>query len=332
MGARSSIEWTDASWSPVRGCSIESPGCTNCYAMKQAHRWPQFGRLTKPSAKGMVWTGEVRALESLVMIPFSWREPRLVFVNSQSDTFHQKVPTAFLDFMFAVMWLRPQHVFQVLTKRHARMHEYFSDVETVHRVREIAERIATNVRIRVPEISDDSRGFVLPNVWLGVSAENQKYADERIPALLATPATIRFVSCEPLLGPISLHPAADLGYRLLSRWYGANGFDETGSQPERDRMTGFFPRIDWVITGGESGPRARECEIAWVRSIIEQCQRAGVAVFNKQLGARPIDSHPERTELKRAVKLRDHKGGDMTEWPEDLQVRQFPTVENHAEV
>jgi protein gp37 len=303
-----------------------SPGCTNCYAMTQAHRWPQFGKLTRPGPNGMVWTGEVRTIDALLNIPLSWRTPRLVFVNSQSDTFHAKVPTAFIDWMFAVMGICHWHVFQVLTKRADRMLDYCSSSETLGRVTAIAARLLTQVgEISIKSIDDGLPGFQLPNVWLGVSAEDEERADERIALLLKTPAAVRFVSCEPLLGPIDFNNLSDGPENL-------NALTGLRENPFGDVVERRIDKaLDWVIVGGESGLRARSADLAWIRSIVDQCRRAHVPVFVKQIGAKPYETDPEDPGRRRPLYPKDRKGSNELEWSEDLRVRQFPEVSHHAE-
>jgi protein gp37 len=183
MGDHSAIEWTDATWNPVRGCAIVSKGCTNCYAMRQAHRSSGAGGayegLTKRSKGGPVWTGKVRLVPELLEQPLQWRRPRRIFVNSMSDLFHEDVPVDFIYRLWCTMAAARRHRFQILTKRGARMREVLTG-------RDVQER------------------QVLDNVWLGVSVEDQVAADERIPQLLETPAAVRWISAEPLLGLIDL--------------------------------------------------------------------------------------------------------------------------------
>jgi len=359
VSAKTSIEWTrnadgtaGKTWNPVRGCSIVSPGCHHCYAMKQAHRFSGAGKayegLTKQTKAGPQWTGVVRTVESALLEPLSWRKPARVFVNSMSDLFHEDVPDAFIDRVFAVMALAPRHTFQILTKRAERMHAYFTRQDSHGFQRHsningaiwstLGTRLGSNIhhggnwRCRLP----------LPNVWLGVSVEDQQRADERIPLLLETPAAVRFVSAEPLLGPIDFtlcgHRVAgwdeDWRYNVLSgeEWAGP-----------RDEHAERSQHLDWVIVGGESGPGARPCALEWIESVVSQCKAAGVGCFTKQLGAyvvseertAPVDmmSGPESAYRNlRApngevwawrMGLRDRKGGDPTEWGADYP-RQFP--------
>jgi protein gp37 len=299
----SKIEWTDETWNPVDGCTKVSAGCAHCYAATFAHR--QMGPW-----KGRAFT-DVRCHPSRLDVPLHWRKPRRVFVNSMSDLFHSDVPDAFIGRVFERMRLAPGHTFQVLTKRPERMLAWLSRCGNGGGLGWIThdgsepERAYGGTGI----IVGDADRWPLPNVWLGVSVENQATADERIPILLQTPAAHRFVSAEPLLEPIDLSI------------YLASGFDEP---PHNDILS-------WVIVGGESGVAARPCDVAWVRSIVSQCQAADVPAFVKQVGARPIGFLPEARDFPTALInvgfwIKDSKGGDPAEWPEDLRVRQMPEV------
>src|SRR6516225_4168556 len=259
MADKSPIEWTEATWNAIVGCSILSPCCTNCYAMRQAGRWlrrtPKFAGLTQPSKAGPVWTGEVRLWEKALDQPLRWKKPRRIFVNSMSDLFHEAVPDEWIDRIFAVMAIAQQHTFQVLTKRADRMRRYLE----MRRGNNLGLRwAAAAVNVLGLGRRDIGRypGIPLPNVWLGVSVENQEH-DVRIRELLATPAAVRWVSLEPLLGPVDL--AVPLG--------GVCGV-----------------RLDWVVLGGESGPHARPMDSAWARSVRDQCRAAGAPFFFKQWG------------------------------------------------
>lgn len=243
MGDKTGIQWTDSTWNPVTGCSRVSDGCRFCYAETVSHR---FGWTKKP------WSAQ-NAAENVVIHadrleqPLRWRRPRRIFVNSMSDLFHESVPFEFIDRVFAVMGGARQHVFQVLTKRPARMLEYMDDDG-----REAAiERAAGQMCAENGWCHLDGDAWPLPNVWLGVSVEDQRAADERIPVLLQTPAAVHFLSCEPLLGPIDFTPPR---YR--------------GSNVNRNY---WLQGIDWVIVGGESGPNARPMHPSWARWIRDAC-------------------------------------------------------------
>jgi protein gp37 len=294
----------------------------------------KYAGLTKKVNGLTVWTGKINLSEAGLSEPLTWRKPRRVFVNSMSDLFHEGVPFDYIDRVFAVMALTPRHTYQVLTKRPERMAEYLIDSrdmlgnKTDERVSMEAENVGGD--------RDKPLPWPLANVWLGTSTENQRAADERIPHLLKCPAAVRFLSCEPLLGPIDLKP-----------WL---GFLPLPSDAARylERMSGV-PRLHWVIVGGESGPGARPCNVEWVRSIVGQCGAAGVACFVKQLGSVPTmdaavwkamsDIGPVPLLDHRGAKLgpelvRLHiegssKGGEMDGWPQacaDLRVREFPEV------
>lgn len=346
----SKIQWTDATWNPLAGCSIVSPGCARCYAMRQAHRLEHnfkqtkyAGTTTKVNGKP-IWTGKVNLDEAALQIPLKRRRPTRYFVNSMSDLFHEAVPDQIIDRVCAVMALCPQHTFQVLTKRAERMclymtvarqaHPSFMDQTSPCSTEDCVDAERDNVIIPYGHMGDDPSNLVrlkpmpwpLPNVWLGVSVEDQKRADERIPWLLKTPAEVRFVSAEPLLGPIDLqgvpcnqnHPE-DYSTRLGALLKDAHGVG-----------------IHWVIIGGESGPGARRCDLNWIRSLVRQCRAAGVPAFVKQVGAKPILGCPPGEEKEEQFRedgsarywtlgmIKDPKGGDMSEWPADLRAREWP--------
>lgn len=316
--AETSIEWTDETWNPVLGCSPVSKGCLHCYAAKEAVRLagnpnpkisvPYAGLAEMRGAgekRRAVFTGALSFMHDRLEQPLQWLKSRRVFVNSMSDLFHPDVPIEFIAQVFAVMAMTRRHTYQVLTKRADRMAEVLGS-ELFRSEVEIA------VALRLDGIHREMV-WPLPNVWLGTSVEDQPAADERIPHLLRTPAAVRFLSCEPLLGPVDLRRI-----KITASLYA----DALGG---RDTA-------DWVIVGGESGPRARPCNVAWIRSIVQQCREAGTSVFVKQLGAVPVEVRPAPTrkwpdsEIEYGLKLRDRKGGNMEEWPADLRVREFPNA------
>ena len=344
MSATSAIEWTDRTWNPVRGCSVVSPGCAHCYAMKQAHRFSGPGKayagLTKLTSAGPQWTGQVRLIKDALPEPLRWRTPSRVFVNSMSDLFHEDVPDEFIDQVFAVMALCPQHTFQVLTKRPERMRDYVNaltmSAERLESLYLDMDHVGSTGGVsetRRDELVDRAVDhWPLPNVWLGVSVEDQARADERIPLLLRTPAAVRFVSCEPLLEALNVRhyiglDGANSGadFRERNGW----GYDEwsggfTGPNLHNDSFYAPEPGIHWVIVGGESGSGARRCDLRWVRDLVRDCHTAHVPVFVKQLGARPDGWWPTFPLNRHAV--RDPKGGNIAEWPEDLRVREYPEM------
>lgn len=238
MATNSRIEWTEMTWNPVTGCTKVSQGCKNCYAERMASRLKAMG--SERYRNGF----EVTVHRDLVVLPKAWKRGRMVFVNSMSDLFHEGVPDEFIKRVFQTMLDCPQHTFQILTKR--------SD-----RLRSLAEELPW------PE-----------NIWMGVSVEDERVL-QRIKDLQTTPAKVKFLSCEPLIGPLD---------RLVLRG------------------------IQWVIVGGESGPRARPMNPSWAGSVLRQCRTAGVAFFMKQMGGK------------------HDKGGDINRIPASLRIRQFPNV------
>lgn len=254
MGDKTGIEWTDATWNPATGCDKVSPGCDRCYAETFAERWR--------GTRGHYFeTGfDVQLRPDKLGLPLRWTKPRRIFVNSMSDLFHDKVSDTYIAKVFAVMAAAPHHTFQVLTKRHGRMRSLLNNPTFFETVADYWPEFGP-----MP-LGTDRRLWPLPNVWLGVSAEDQKRADLRIPALLDTPAAVRFVSAEPLLGPIDLH----------------------GDPIGKDSVF-WIGHLDWVIVGGESGPGARPMHPDWARSMRDQCVAAGVPFLFKQWGEfRPV--------------------------------------------
>jgi len=278
------IEWTDATVNAVNGCSVISPGCKHCYAMKQAHRFPVRQGLTMKTAGGMVWTGDVRFNEKALLQPLGWTRPRRIFWNAHGDLFHENVPDEWIDKVLAVCALTPQHQHQILTKRSARMRAYFSYADGFGRWGFIEHQARRIANVPAGRTLAHLGGSHLPNVWLGVSVEDQQRADERIPDLLATPAAVRFLSCEPLLGPVNLDCV------MVTLESG----ERVGWNVVRD---GPGDRVDWVIVGGESGPGARAMHPDWARQLRAQCDAADVPFFFKQWGewlpcespANPVD-------------------------------------------
>ena len=361
---RTKIEWTrnedgtlGRNWNVTRGCSRISPGCENCYAERIAERFCDGpgetligGEVSEPrrvpaqpfhtfAERGKGWTRKVALLPEMLAEPLRWRKPTRVFVCSTSDLFHEALPDSAIDEVLAVMLVAPAHTFQVLTKRAARMRAYFADPGLYDRVL----RAAGPLRVTFPDtfgvgISNPSVRLP-PWIWLGVSVEDQKNADARIPDLLATPAAVRWVSYEPAIGPVD--------------WF-----------PWMHRVPGvLYPeRLDWLVIGGESGPGARPFDLAWAREAIRRGREEGVPCFVKQIGdnvrgdtrtvpdlhtGKPlhlfvrrwilddgtewvppiIGAHASERPIN-AVGFRpmDAKGGTPDQWPEDLRVRHFPEV------
>ncbi len=290
----SKIAWTDKTWNSVTGCTKVSAGCANCYAERMHRRLAAMGqeKYAQPFSKVVVHPDSLDK-------PLHWRKPRTIFVNSMSDLFHPDVPFEFIDQVFAVMALCPQHCFQILSKRTQRLAEYLTcdrgryKFETDHTTYAWwVDLAARDLPFQRPEVTDFPHP--LPNVWLGVSVENQATTNERIPHLLKCPAAVRFLSLEPMLGPINLDSDDADGCHALGCGHAECECGNRG--------------IDWLIVGCESGPGRRPFELDWARSVRDQCQAAGVPLFIKQL---PINGKVST---------------DPAEWPEDLRVQQWPKV------
>ncbi len=285
MGDTTHIEWTDATWSPVTGCTKVSEGCRHCYIERtppfrmegRKFRCPRCGgsgyvedsdgnrlaygksgqfiagaRCARCSGTGRAGIGDttgVRMHEDRLDVPLRWRKPRKVFVCSMADLFHEAVSDEYIAKVFAVMALTPEVTYQVLTKRPARMRALLAS--------------GTFAGMVWRDVDDPS--WPLPNVWMGVTVEDQERADQRIPILLDTPAAVRWLSCEPLLGPVDLD---------------ATGMGVTGTSGPESRPSA----VDWVVAGGESGPNARPMHPSWARSLRDQCATAGVPFLFKQWG------------------------------------------------
>ena len=266
---KTKIEWTDATWNPITGCSRVSAGCEHCYAERLAgtrlKHHPSREGLTRETKHGPVWTGEVRLNETWLMQPLKWKRPRRIFVVAHGDLFHESVPDNWIGQVMEIMNEARHHTYQVLTKRPDRMASYLAS-------------------------SSLNWGRALPHVQWGTSVEDQGTADERIPLLLDTPVAVRWVSAEPLLGPMGLE-------RYLT-----------------PRVVGH-PGLDWCVVGGESGPGARPMHPQWARDIRDQCVAAGVAFHFKQWGEHVwLRSRFDRVGKKRAGRMLD--GREWNEKPE----------------
>lgn len=365
--ADTDIEWATKVWNPTRGCRRVSPGCGGpngaggCYAEKQAYRFSGPGQpyegLVTLGAHGPRWTGAGRFVHEKLAEPLGWKQPKdgsrhRIFVNSMSDLFFEAFTNEEIAACFGVMAACEQHDFLVLTKRPERALEWFAWHEEqteadgepwIPIMREaiswlpdkLAERLHEDGRARdgVPELEP----WPLPNVWLGVSAENQRTADQRIPLLLRCPATVRWVSAEPLLELIDFRPYLFRGENRVCPkcMFSTNQRITDTVCPNGDGgVLGPDIALDWLVCGGESGPGARPCDIDWIESIVGQCRDAKTPVFVKQLGSKPLvrggdgvdaPSDRDRSRGPRVIHLlRDRKGGDPLEWSERLRVREFP--------
>ncbi|HND52038.1 MAG TPA: phage Gp37/Gp68 family protein [Pirellulaceae bacterium] len=431
MSDKTGISWTDATWNPVRGCSRVSEGCRNCYAERQAARIVRmgashaYGSLVRITDGGEPrWTGEVQIDAKTLALPLRWRHPRRIFVNSMSDLFHESLTNEQIAAVFGVMAAAPQHTFQVLTKRAKRMREWFSwvdnygrEVMAVEAIQWIAShdgarrsrRIELENQVAMPAT------WPLPNVWLGVSVENQAAADERIPELLATPAAVRFLSCEPLIGPVDLKGWGDHAPSPVTSapeswadfaWPGwvpphersliEDFWSKTNGRSPKDWLSdhriqhvpatgarvvvdvrdgwgvtnkmatsgvdglylhcwnnigrvitddgrvvptgggsgsgwmnrwltsagGYATKLHLVISGCESGPGARPCDVAWLRSLRDQCASAGVPYFLKQARESPDTMNADITDGPGSKR----KAGGVIELPylDGVQHAAFP--------
>jgi protein gp37 len=288
---KTGIEWTDATWNPVTGCTKVSQGCKHCYAERD---WARLQHL--PAYQGRAFT-DVAIHPDRLEQPLRWKRPRRIFVNSMSDLFHPDVPDVFIDQVFAVMHLSPRHIFQILTKRPERMRDYMLDPATNNRVGMARARIFDAHCIYDSGFWMSGQSFrPLPNVWLGVSVEDQSTADERIPVLMQTPAAVRWISAEPMLGPISLEWLGHDGDGVIDALTGEVWIDDAGPAA-RVRVHGSIETsvmgrrvisartaLDWVVVGGESGPKARPMHPRLVRSLRDQCAKVGVPFLFKQWG------------------------------------------------
>lgn len=293
---KTSIEWTRGDdgaagsvWNPVRGCSRVSPGCGGanhqggCYAEKIAARFSGPGQpfegFAERSAHGGRWTGKMAVVWEMVDQPIRWRKPRRIFANSMSDLFHKDLPWEDVATIYgtaiAAVHLR-KHTIQILTKRADHMRKLLNDEDFWEIANDTAESLVLEHTDPLARRSDDARATCEdygpdkppPGIWLGVSVEDQERADERIPDLLATPAAVRFLSCEPLLGPVD-----------LTKW--VRPYEDEHGPIEGTRAR---PSIDWVISGGESGANSRPAHPDWFRSLRDQCLAADVPFFFKQWG------------------------------------------------
>ena len=285
MGTK--IEWAEETWNPIIGCSKVSPGCDHCYAEKMAGRLANMGQapymhvvrekltttdhMSPPELDYFLgkWRGKTYVKDhKAFQKPLHWKKPRTIFVCSMGDLFHETVSFNDILEVMHIIDKCPQHTFLILTKRPQRMHEFFTDW--------VPNPFWIN-------------GDFLPNVWLGVTAENQEMADERIPILLDIPAAKRFVSIEPMLGPVNLRELQPLNSNLV---YDSIFGREYHNYQQSDWYSKSFNKLDWVICGGESGPGARPIHPDWVRSIRDQCSNACTPFMLKQRGEWVDEFHP----------------------------------------
>jgi protein gp37 len=336
---KTKISWTDRTWNPTRGCARVSEGCRNCYAERQARRFAGPGQ----PYEGLIdahgrWNGEARFVAEHLGDPFRWRDPQVVFVDSMSDLFHEDITDEQIAAVFGVMAVCSQHTFQILTKRPARMRAWFNRCGDPVRecIAEALKHLPVHQKgyaVTEPTGRVAWTGLVawpLPNVWLGVSVEDQDAADNRIDLLLKTDAAVRFLSCEPLLGPINLRgigasPDDDEDVRI-NALAGTYSVSRRGEDDEDDEDE-YGTKIDWVIAGAESGPGARDCSVQWLRWLRDQCAEELVAFFLKQASTRGSEAVGGPLITLGANSRR--KGGGIIELPylDGEQHAAFPTLE-----
>lgn len=288
MGDKSGIQWTDATWNPSTGCTRVSAGCDNCYAFQlhdQRHEAWKSGRWPEAPAQYHRPFSEVQLIPERLTLPLRWTKPRRIFVDSMSDLFHADVPDHFVAAVFAVMAGAPQHTFQILTKRPRRMERLLNDRQFQTGVEELY-RTAPEL-----EYAGAWPRWPLPNVWLGTSVENQEAA-YRIDWLVKTPAAVRFLSCEPLLGPLDIgnwtgYPATPSEREIMAEFFEAFGpLPDTSMNAQIGRDQDAVRQNLWVIVGGESGPGHRAVDPEWVRGLRDHCVGLDIPFFFKQWGGR----------------------------------------------
>ena len=348
------IPMSGSTWNPILGCKEVSAGCRECYAARligtrfsKNPKLPMYHDIATTAANGHPhFTGNRRMVPDRLDEPLRARKGRKVFVNDMGDLFFEGHPFEDIAAVFGVMAAAKQHTFQVLTKRPERAAEFFAWVAArieadaakgvPHRM--LAEAGVCHEAAMHAGVSETRMGprcppWPLPNVWIGTSVEDQASADKRIPHLLRVPAVVRFLSMEPLLGPVDLRRILwpdKGGHRVdvLRFGYWETERNTGGFVNHSDMHTMFGRPIQWIIVGGESGPKARPFDLAWARSLMEQADGTDCAVFMKQLGARPfVEVHGVHAERIRPPRVRDSHGGVEAEWPADLQGRRaFPVA------
>lgn len=308
------IEWTDETWNWMVGCSRISAGCKNCYAATAAksarlQQFPQYQKVEQ-------WNGAVEFVESQLLKPLAWKKPKKLFPCSMSDFFHENALDEWRDKAFAVMELAEEHTFQVLTKRSRNMLNYFRG-NPEKRILRNAIRIAKDYPARQTQIT---KGLPFPNVWLGVTLEDQEALSSRIQDLLETPAAVRFLSVEPMLGRIDLD-FENIIVSFIEDLMSAGRWDEKLYGMYEDLQINQL--LHWVVCGGESGPKARPFHLEWAMDLAQQCKDEGVAFFFKQTGSNPF----YKGELLKVT----GKGGNLDELPDECKevlVREFPDGKN----
>ncbi len=305
----SNIGWTQKVWNPVVGCQRVSPGCENCYAEAFTGRLEAMGQtrykgLTVLGKQGRRWTGEIRLVPDVLATPMHWRKPARVFVNSMSDLFHKDVPFEYIAAVFLIMAMSPHHVFQVLTKRPERALAFFRWFRELRGYGSQQESWRTTLMtLGMPYVQKgnwhafgivDQQAWPLPNVHLGVSVEDQQRAEERIPVLFDCDAAVRWISYEPALGPLNLREEWLHGRFIecpdetqdeeTDPCRGCDGIPNDGMKSGDYCGAKRGPKLDWVVSGGESGPGRREIDVSCIENVARACKAAGVPNFTKQDG------------------------------------------------
>lgn len=306
MGDKTGIAWTDATWNPLWGCGRVSKGCENCYAESMAYRFSGPGKpyegLITVGKKGPRWNNKIKLVPHKLVQPLRWTRERMIFVNSMSDLFHKNVPFEYIAAVFGVMAEAKSHTFQVLTKRPEIAKDFFDWIKN----KAYAESCAvdrfdpytqTAIGICLSEAAkltgrkkiayNKFPAWPLPNVWLGVSCEDQETANKRIPILMSMAAEVHWVSYEPALGPVNFGP--------------------------------WINMLKWIVVGGESGSKARKFDWLWALDTVLICQNTTTKVFVKQMGSKPNMTGSG------VPPLSTYKGENLTEWPSVIQVREYPS-------
>lgn len=336
MSENSTIGWTDATWPIVAGCEYESPGCSNCWAVRDSWRLAHnpnpkvhnayFGTVDKLESGKLAWSGIVRMLYDRLGWPLKWRGSKRVFVCSQADLFNPKVRFDFIAAAFGVMAMCPEHTFQVLTKHARRMREFFEWLDQQQNgaletcLWHARQALGAERSNRHEPFPDKLPAWPLENVWAGVTVEDQARAEQRIPELLRCPAAVRWVSYEPALELVDFEEWL---------WPICTATLEEHLREHDAGMWCVEASLDWIVIGGESAQtraNTREFSIEWARAVIAQCRKAGTKVFMKQLGTKPIGSHQIDVPLPPLPKGKTsrYKWHEPEHWPEDLRVQEFP--------
>lgn len=345
MPGKTTISWSRYSWNPFRGCRRVSPGCEHCFAEQIAYRFSGPGLpyegLIQLGKQGPRWNGEGRFIPDALDAPLHWRDPSYIFVNSMSDLFFERFTNEEIAAVFGVMAACPWHAFQILTKRPARALEWFAwlrrearEVNSGRGMSEaayclaMAQKRCSDVKLAQNVDRTCAQPWPLPNVWIGVSVEDQQRANERMPLLVKIPAAVRFVSYEPALEAVDFDPPTcpSCGqHELFNQGDDGDGTPFCAECGDEMEFNVWLDSVDLVIVGGESGGGARPFDLAWARSVVAQCDEVGTKVFVKQLGKVRIDSEAEPGSLVLS-QITGSKGDDPAQWPPMLRRQELPAL------